>query len=556
MLTGLRRLIRTNFFYKNLEQQRHANLLMFLATLAISFSFILFFVLFGIEFFSNIVVPGGLFAIAIAVFSLMVAVRILVDYGQLQFASYLFVGVLLTAYLTFFLIRPSANNTALIAFVPATVVVAFLLGPRAMFGAGLVFTGIVAAVFALEFNANTVAEIPNTRLYIFSNGVAFLSSLTLCMVLVYHHIRGNRAYISGFHQSKKHLHNLAELSNYLHNSPSVSVQYIVEMIESEFNYQSLLYLREASGNRLMLIAATGLAGKRSSSELRMLNTQSHHTAALAARRKSVVRTTLESRIEQREDFLPTTQVELAIPLTYDNRVDGVIVLQSADPDKLRDEEIGLWEVFTNQLLLNLQQTQLQQQIKDYEERLGVSQRQIHQYERDVRKLTQEVQGRVWEDYLKQRRDRFSLQWKPDTPVMAWESREGGIARNAYLGENAAGKQCLFVPIALGNSIIGEMVFDAPEGTQWTQKTVDLAIDASTRLGLALDNVRLFDQAQTIAFREQTVGTIAAELQDAHNVVLLLDRAASTFNQVLGTQHTHIRLGLVDASDNSPEQRSK
>jgi len=79
----------------------------------------------------------------------------------------------------------------------------------------------------------------------------------------------------------------------------------------------------------------------------------------------------------------------------------------------------------------------------------------------------------------------------------------------------------------------------------------LAQSVANRLALALENARLIDSVQSNAVREQTVNTVVSNIQGIRDMQTLLNSAAEVFNQSLGTQHTHIRLGLLNGEQNEP-----
>jgi GAF domain-containing protein len=336
---------------------------------------------------------------------------------------------------------------------------------------------------------------------------------------------------------------LARVSSYIRKTHDFSLSQVVEMLRVEYGiYHVRLFTREQGGARLLLTAATGQTPEQLLAEAQAINIYGSSTAALAVRQKAPVRTGLASPLAQREDFLSGAQAELAVPLLVNSQVTGVLLLQSEQEDALDGQEIKLLTAFVDELVFALQRQHLQQELKHYKDELEINAQLLAQAQRDFHRLKQEVEGKVWENYLNQQRERVNLRWNSDGTVATWHEGGGAVTQQPSLETTPQGLQRLVVPVRAGNQVLGEMVFESSVGTVWTKQTLDLVIEVAERLSLALENVRLFDQAQTIAFREQTVGSIAAELQDARSIGVLLDRAATIFNQVLGAQQTYIRLG--------------
>lgn len=553
MWQQLRQFNELGFEFASAEKQHRAELLMKLSLGIIVFSAMLLAVLLFAEFALTSTVGWEISAAILAVGVSMFIVRYQVREGRQQTAAFIFVGVLAGTYVLAFLANPSAVNPVLVGFLTPIIITAVMIGPRTMISAAMLLGGIVVLVILVEIAADSVPAISDRTRFAVALVQIFSTSLLMGGIVVYQYVVSSDRYIRAYHQSQQQMRRLSQISHYLRTIPDAPLQKSVELIRDEYNYQVRLFMRDLEGKRFISVAGTGLAGHRMTSELQTINVQGGSTAALAIRRGSPVRTTLEAPLPQREQFTLGTYVELAVPLLVDGQVTGVLVLQGEQEEMLRDHEIAMWETFVDELVLILQHQQLRQQLQEQNLQLNANRQQIDHYKYEVYQLTQELQGRVWQDYLKQHRERFHLQWKADMPVTSWESDNSALAQRASINTTAEGRQRLVVPIRLGETVLGEMVFEAPDQTQWTERTLDLATEVSTRLGLALDNVRLFDQAQTIAFREQTVGSIAAELQDARNIALLLDRAATIFNQVLATQQTHIRLGVVDAPTTSGQE---
>jgi GAF domain-containing protein len=81
----------------------------------------------------------------------------------------------------------------------------------------------------------------------------------------------------------------------------------------------------------------------------------------------------------------------------------------------------------------------------------------------------------------------------------------------------------------------------------------LARVIAQRLALALDNIRLYEQAQSIADRERIANQVAARLQAKTDIDALVDAAAQSFQQALGATRTTIRLNLPEQPSGKKER---
>ncbi len=101
------------------------------------------------------------------------------------------------------------------------------------------------------------------------------------------------------------------------------------------------------------------------------------------------------------------------------------------------------------------------------------------------------------------------------------------------------EQIINVPIVFRNETLGAMSFAVPRGQPVTRQQLEAAQTIGSRLGLALDNTRLFEQSQSQALRERKAGEIASLLISATDVQSVLNLAADSFNQALGAVFTRI-----------------
>jgi GAF domain-containing protein len=108
----------------------------------------------------------------------------------------------------------------------------------------------------------------------------------------------------------------------------------------------------------------------------------------------------------------------------------------------------------------------------------------------------------------------------------------------YEGE----QQVLSVPIILRGYTLGAMSFRVPEGSQTIgPRQQELIRSVVQRLGLALENKRLFEQSQAQAQRESKANEVGSLLLSSTDIDTVLKMAADSFNQAMGAVQTQIRL---------------
>jgi GAF domain-containing protein len=102
---------------------------------------------------------------------------------------------------------------------------------------------------------------------------------------------------------------------------------------------------------------------------------------------------------------------------------------------------------------------------------------------------------------------------------------------------------LVVPIMLSGQPIGALGVKAPEGgRQWSEEDVALAEAVAEQLGLAAENLRLLDQTQRRAAREQLTRQITDSIRAAVNVEDAMQRAIQELGRALHASEMIARIG--------------
>lgn len=136
-----------------------------------------------------------------------------------------------------------------------------------------------------------------------------------------------------------------------------------------------------------------------------------------------------------------------------------------------------------------------------------------------------------------------------------ELREG-FARNVPQITEDNDRQVLHIPIILRGEPLGAMAFTLPRGQIVTQRQLEMAQIVSNRLALALENKRLYEQAQSLARREQQANEAARLLASATDVDTVLKVAVENFNRALGAVGTRITLNNALMLEADSNQRSE
>lgn len=104
-----------------------------------------------------------------------------------------------------------------------------------------------------------------------------------------------------------------------------------------------------------------------------------------------------------------------------------------------------------------------------------------------------------------------------------------------------GERMVNVPIIFRGQTLGAMSFALPRDREVSERQLEMARTVSNRLGLALENTRLFEQTQAQALRERKASEVANLLIGATDVRAVLNLAAESFNEAMGAIYTRVYL---------------
>jgi GAF domain-containing protein len=252
------------------------------------------------------------------------------------------------------------------------------------------------------------------------------------------------------------------------------------------------------------------------------------------RRTIVARDTSASQIHRRNEFLPETRAELAVPLIIGDRVIGALDVQSKEPDAFSDDLVTVLQTMADQIAIAIENARL------YQESL----RRVADIEAANRRATLAA----WQDYIRVLRSSSLTRdaGVPDETTRDSEAisalRQQAIATGAVaIGQPTARATIpVAVPLILRGQILGAVEWELPQQT-FNDEKIELARELANRLAVSMDNARLFQESQRNAERERLVNAIAARLTTQTSIDSILQLAVREVGQALRVPNVSIRL---------------
>ncbi len=248
----------------------------------------------------------------------------------------------------------------------------------------------------------------------------------------------------------------------------------VELIRAKYNlYYTQLYLVDTSGRSLILRAGTGEVGAqllRRGHRLE-ISSSSLNGRAASGRQPILVVDTQESEYFLPNPLLPLTRSELAVPLIVNEKVVGVLDMQSDHPGTFKDTNLPAFEALAGQLSIAIQNASLFAEAEVA--RAEVEARTQRQTQAGWQELLNAVERGETVGYTFDQKNVYSV--APDSPLQD--------------------EPALSIPISITGAEVGVIELDDETDRVWSPTEAEIARATASVLGQHIDNLRLLAQAE-------------------------------------------------------------
>lgn len=321
---------------------------------------------------------------------------------------------------------------------------------------------------------------------------------------------------------------------------------LVDMIRDRLVfYHVQIFMIDEKGEYANLVASTGYAGEQLLARGHRLAVNSRSVIGQVTQHGQLVYATDTSTdpIHQANEFLSATRSELALPLMEGNQIIGALDVQSTRANAFSNEDIETLQVMATQIGVALSNARLFSQIETSMQQNRVLYEQAQENLSEVERLNRQLTGQAWQEYLFGARREFgvlvedaNLQRSADwTPTLTQAVKEGRT-----IIEESDGQPIIAVPLDVRGQILGALEVTLPPGVSELDAQ-ELIEAVAARLALALDNSRLFEEAQTLAQQEHVINELGGRLQSAGDVDEMLRTTLTELSRVLGANSASVRL---------------
>ncbi len=315
-------------------------------------------------------------------------------------------------------------------------------------------------------------------------------------------------------------------------------------------YHVQVFLANETNTRAYVAASTGEVGRLLLTQKRSiaLNENNIIARAMQSGESLIVMDTKPLLGGIFSDLLPNTRSQLVLPIVEGERIVGALDIQSMRVNAFTRNDVQAIEVMTSQLATAIRNARL---FDEQERTIRENKRLFLEAEtnlREIERLNRQLTKQVWDDYLSGRGVVSGVTWSRQEfrPGAEWTQTMMQAAqrrRPMTVEQHDEHKRTIAVPIELRGEVIGAIEIETTAELLATE-TVDLLQAISQRLGISLDNARLFEETQEATAQEQRIGEIVAEYQSAKNIEDLLQITVEGLAEALGAERGAIRLGKM------------
>ncbi|MGZ9163539.1 MAG: GAF domain-containing protein [Anaerolineales bacterium] len=296
---------------------------------------------------------------------------------------------------------------------------------------------------------------------------------------------------------------------------------LAKLVTDQFGfYHTGIFLINETGTEVILQAASSEGGRRMIERGYSLSVGTRDIVGyVAAQKKSRIALDVgpEAVFFNNPD-LPMTRSEIALPLLVRNKVLGILDIQSDKPQAFSTEDMDVLETLAAQVAVAIENTRL----------IDESQAAFTQLEA----LTTLRSREVWRQKLQEKERVFTY-----TPL--------GVRAEKSTSD---GDNEVIVPITLRGQKIGKISVARKNDTEWKKVDEDLIAEVASQVGLAVDNIRLLEEATQRAKQEQIVGEMAFRFSQALDIDSLLQTATRELGQLPGVEEATVFIGEISDQD--------
>lgn len=322
----------------------------------------------------------------------------------------------------------------------------------------------------------------------------------------------------------------------------------VDFIRERFAfYHVQVFLVDEANDVAILRASTGAVGQKLLERGHRLNVGSNSVIGRVTLtgEPAIARDTDSAGVYFRNELLPNTRSELALPIKEGDRIIGALDVQSTRPNAFTPTDVQALQIMANLLAASILNARL---FEEQQRSIQINQRMYIESEsnlQEIERLNRQLTRQSWEEFVADASDTTTGVQLVGGQIQrgnAWTPLlQQAIQNRQPVSSGDGDNMVLAVPIMLRNEIIGAIEVE-PEADLRDTDIVEIIRAVSERLAVSLENARLYEEAQETTVYEQRINEIVGQFQGASSVDDLLQITLTELSSALGAERGTIRLG--------------
>ena len=214
--------------------------------------------------------------------------------------------------------------------------------------------------------------------------------------------------------------------------------------------------------------------------------------------------------------LPQTRSEMALPLKAGSNVIGALDIQSEQAAAFSKDDIDVLSLLADQISIAIQNAQLFDETKAA----------LAEAQSIFSKTTQAS----WGDIVSNEKSAFLFA----------NGRVVEIIEPQPEKEDSAG--LLSLPIVIRGETLGSLKIKTQTNREWSEQEIRIFQSIMDRLGFALENARLFRDAQRLVSKERVIGEITNKISRSVNLDNILQTAVQELGHIISDSEVTIQFG--------------
>jgi len=247
--------------------------------------------------------------------------------------------------------------------------------------------------------------------------------------------------------------------------------------------------------------------------------------------------------------LPDTNSEMALPLKVENRVIGVLDVQSDQPEAFNDDDIAIMQILADQLATAIERTRLLQEVE-------VSLKELESaYGRFTTANWKKLSASSSTANKGYRFDNVRIEPLTEIPELADAALRTGTLVSSNGNSRETDKEHeIAIPIKLRGQTIGVVTVKLKEG--YDNSTISIIELATERLAAAMESARLYEEARLRADREQAISRVTTAISASTEYEQILQSTVREIGSILGDTEVAIQILEEPTAEKRAEQKEQ